>query len=380
MMAKSKSTRVAHCLLLSSVALLASPAAAYTPTPHGAIVVVSGGGAPFVVELAVEGVGSFRLSVINASSGTPSQISTSMVVDKASYAPHAVAQNGNVVNLTAAGVGSISIDATSGAFALAGPDGAIVATSARLLTPASGKTPALRRDTCANPYVGYDAASPTRSAKFPNGAKVSSQADCCALCNGDSGCSAWVYDTQADNPNCWPLEDAGGLSPGVANRVLGAPPPPPALAFAFATSAGATFLGSGTDGPAAQTMERTKAQAQVYNTGSWTPSFWCSDGWSMLAVSPRVDAGDGVHGTGTYPVSWASSAGSVSINVGGSSSADLYLTPAKDLKAHVVAQAALEGNAALLPLYAMGFWACRWGWVDQPCTFVEGPLPNSTLT
>ena len=158
----------------------------------------------------------------------------------------------------------------------------------------------------------------------------------------------------------------------MANRVLGAPPPPPALAFSFSTSAGAAFLGSGTDGPAAQTMERTKAQAQVYNTGSWTPSFWCSDGWSMLAVSPRVDAGDGVHGTGTYPVNWARSAGSVSINVGGSSSADLYLTPAKDLKAHVVAQAALEGNAALLPMYAMGFWACRWGWVDQP--YIEGVL------
>ena len=357
--------------LVSAAVGAALAAAACTPTPHGCIVAVAGP-APFLVELAVEGAANFRVSVLNASSGAPAQIATPMVVDKSDYAAFSVAQNGNVVNLTAPSIGSVSLDASTGAFSLAGPDGVVVASAARLLTPSAAAAPAVGRDTCANPHVGFDAANPTRSANFPNGAKVASQAACCAACNGDSSCTAWVFDTQADTPNCWPLSNAGGLQPGVANRVTGAPPPPPTMAFVFTTSAGASFLGSGTDGPSAQTLERAGAQAQVFNTGTWTPSFWCSDGWSMLAVSPRVDSGDGVHGSGQYPVSWMSAAGSVSINVGGGANADLYLTPAPGLREHVVAQAALEGNAALLPMYAMAFWACRWGWVNQ--SYIEGVL------
>jgi alpha-glucosidase len=368
----SSTSRLALLLLLAAGAPLAGRAASWTPTPHGCLVSVAGsaGGAPFSVELAVEGLTHFRVSVLNSTAGAPAQVDSPMVVAKAAWAAFSVAASGNVVNLTAPGVGSVSIDASSGAFALAGPGGAVLTRSARLVS--AGVAAAARRDTCANAYAGFDAANPQRSAGFPNGAKVASQAACCAACNGDSSCTAWVYDTQADSPNCWPLSNAGGMQPGVANRVLGAPPPPPALNFVLAASDGASFLGAGTDGPSAQTMERASAQAQVFNTGSWTPSFWSSDGWSVLAVSPLVDAGDGVHGTGQYPVSWARGAGNVTLSVRGADSADLYLAPAPDLRAHVVAQAALEGRAALLPRYAFAFWACRWGWVNQ--SYIEGVL------
>ena len=283
-----------HPLSLLALALARgapAPARAYTPTPHGCIVAV-GGAAPFSVELAVEGEASFRVSVVNGSAAAPAQIATPMVVAKAAYAKFSVAANGNVVTLSAPTIGSVSIDSQSGAFALAGPDGAVLTRAARLLSaaPAAAEAAAVAAST---------------------------------------------------------------------------------LAFAFSASPAAAFLGSGTNGPSAQTMERTKAQAQVFNTGSWTPSFWSSDGWSMLAVSPLVDAGDGVHGSGVYGVSWASAAGAVTISVLGAS-ADLYLSPAADLRAHVTTQAALEGRAALLPRYAFAFWACRWGWVNQ--SYIEGVL------
>ena len=368
-MAPRRAIASAAALLLCCLAPLS---AAWTPTPHGCIVAV-GGPAPFVVELAVEGGSTFRVSVLNASAGTPAQIATSMVAPKAEsdFAKFSVSASGSVVTLSAPTIGSVSLDADSGAFTLAGAGGAVVARAARLLSPPLGA----RRDTCTPTFANTDAANPQRSASFPDGAKVADQAACCAACNGDTSCSAWVFDTQADNPNCWPLATTGGESPGTPNRVLGEPPQPPTLtlAFTFEASASATYLGSGTDGPSAQTMERTKAQAQVFNTGSWTPSFWSSEGWSMLAVSPRVDAGDGTHGSGEYPVSWSSQPGNVTISVVGSDGiADLYLSPAPDLRAHVAAQAALEGRAALLPRYAFAFWACRWGWVNQ--TYIEGVL------
>lgn len=364
-------------LLLSAVLAAASlsSASAWSPTAHGALVAVAPpSGAAYNVELAVEGLASFRVSVVNDSSVLPAQIATPMVVDKTAYAIYTVSQAGTVVNLTAPGVGSVSLDAASGAFALADASGRVL-TSAPTLLSASASPPDVRRDTCANPQVDSDAANPQRSKNYPNGATVTDQTVCCERCNNDPACTAWVYDTQADSPNCWPLSDAGGRSPNVPNRVLGAPPPPPALAFNFTTSPAATFVGAGTDGPSAKTLIRTgTVQAGVANTASWTPSFHCSDGWSLLAASPRVDAGDGVHGTGVYGVSWTRgppAVGGVTVHVTGAS-ADLYLTPAADLRAHVTTQAALEGTAAVLPRYSYAFYACRWGWVNQ--TYIEGVL------
>jgi len=366
----------ARLAALGATLCLLGPASAWSPSPHGAIVAVTApGGLSYVVEIAVEGLTSFRVSVVNSSSAVPAQLATPMVVDKgAAYATYSVSQVGSVVNLTAPGVGSVAVDAAGGALYLSDAAGKLLTSAPRLLA-ASAAPPAVRRDTCANPQTNTDAANPQRSRKYPDGTKVASQADCCAACNGDASCTAWVYDTQADTPNCWPLEDAGGLAPGVPNRVTAAPPPPPALAFAFTTSAAATFSGAGTDGGSALTLLRTgTVHASVANTATWTPSFYCSDGWSALAVSPRVDAGDGVHGTGVYGVSMdfgAAPAGGVTVHVTGDR-ADLYLTPAADLREHVTLQAALEGRAAVLPRYAFAFWACRWGWVNQ--SYIEGVL------
>lgn len=105
-MASRRAIASAAALLLCCLAPLS---AAWTPTPHGCIVAV-GGPAPFVVELAVEGGSTFRVSVLNASAGTPAQIATSMVAPKAEsdFAKFSVSASGSVVTLSAPTIGSVS--------------------------------------------------------------------------------------------------------------------------------------------------------------------------------------------------------------------------------------------------------------------------------
>lgn len=75
--------------------------------------------------------------------------------------------------------------------------------------------------TCSTPQPGTDVSTSTRSANFPNGTTVANQQACCNACLSDPTCTAgWVYDTQADNPNCWPLNGYGGTVPA-QNRVWG---------------------------------------------------------------------------------------------------------------------------------------------------------------
>ena len=341
------------------------------PTPHGVLVTVAG---RFQVEMAVEGLSSFRISVLNGTAA-PVQLTTGdMVGKKTAYATFTVSQSGSDVKLTSTSPslpGSVTINTDSGAFVLADAHGTVLTTSPALVSVVAPKAaaPALRgNNTCANPHLNTDAFNPQRSPAYPNGLRAATQAACCAACDADSSCTTWVYATDAENPNCWPLSNLGGVNSNAGNRVLGGytpppPPPPPAtMRFSLTTTAGAQIMGSGTDGGNAETLPRTSVQALTENMGSWTPSFWCSDGWSMLAVSPFVDLGAAARNK--FPVSWASSAGKVNIDIvggsGGSPNVDLYLTPAADLRAHVAGQSALEGFPAMLPRYALGFMACRW--------------------
>jgi hypothetical protein len=367
-------------ILLPVLASFSALASAYTPTPHGALVTLPGN---VQVELAVEGLYSFRVS--SATGKAPVQVITSMVSAKTQYAPFtlsAIGQQG--VNLSAP-FGSMFLDGASGSFALADANGMILARSDSLISPASrdfGSRFARARDACAGPTCSScDVIAPERSPNFPNGTTVENEIACCAACNTDAYCASWVYATDAESPNCWPLARNNGTTPA-PNRLAGGvlpPPPPPSTSFTLSgLSAGAEFLAAGTDGPGAQTLARSAVQALVVNKGSWTPSFWCSDGFGALAVSPFEDAMDGTDGSNTYPVAWEVSPGGGGVVITvlggatGSPGVDLYLTPAKGLREHVAAQSALEGFAPVPPRYAMGFFACRWGWVNQ--SYIEGVL------
>lgn len=365
---------------LCALASLGAIASGYTPTAHGVLVALPAG---VQVELAIEGLYSFRVS--SATGTAPVQVMTSMVSTKSTYAPFTVTAVGaQGVNLSAP-FGSVFLDGASGAFALADANGTALARSESLISPAHrsfGSRFAKALDACAGPTCsGCDVIAPERSPNFANGTTVDNETACCAACNTDAYCASWVYATGAESPNCWPLARNNGTTPA-PNRIAGGvlpPPPPPSTRFTLSgLSPEAEFLGSGTDGPGAQTLARSAVQAMVVNKGSWTPSFWCSGGFSALAVSPFEDAMDGTDGSNTYPVEWAVTPGGGSVDItvlggaAGSPGVDLYLTPAKGLREHVAAQSALEGFAPVPPRYAMGFFACRWGWVNQ--SYIEGVL------
>jgi hypothetical protein len=98
-----------------------------------------------------------------------------------------------------------------------------ITTAALTITVVDGATPGA--DTCVNPRAGADAISPTRSPKYPNGVAYAngtmyrvSQAQCCAACNNDTACTAWVW--ASDSQLCWPLQASAGQV-SAPNRVLG---------------------------------------------------------------------------------------------------------------------------------------------------------------
>jgi alpha-glucosidase (family GH31 glycosyl hydrolase) len=65
--------------------------------------------------------------------------------------------------------------------------------------------------TCSAPLAGTDTTGPTNSANYPQGTTVADIGACCAACLSDPTCQAgYVFDTQADSPNCWPLAGSTG--------------------------------------------------------------------------------------------------------------------------------------------------------------------------
>lgn len=370
--------------LAATLACAAAAAIGSTPTPHGVLVALADGTS---VELAVEGLSSFRVSIANGS--TPAQMETLMIADKTAWAQFSVATVGTAVNLSTR-FGSVSVDTASGVLALADAGGNVLTSTTGPVSvtrgPAARRAPAsAHNDTCAPAVVhnGTDVYGPERAAKFPNGLSGQTEAECCAACNSDDTCIAWVWsDGTHPDPagNCWPLSGYSSAH-SVAGRVLGGftppppPPPPGTTSLTFSTSASNLFYGSGADMGSASQLTRTGEQATVYNRGSYPPSFYATDGYALQAVSPFPNTAGPGKGGNDYPMKWSSSGSAVTVDVLGGTdgtTVDFYLTPASSLRAFVSAQAALQGTAALLPRYAFGFLACRWGWVNQ--SYIEGVL------
>lgn len=118
-------------------------------------------------------------------------------------------------------------------FTVARPDNLTLVVTTDDLT-ATMSVPSL--DTCTRVFPGSDAVSPVRSPTYPNGATVASQAACCALCNNDGFCNAWVFAAPSE---CWPLAATGGMQTGVSNRVLGDGGPTLSMTVTFTSASGA---------------------------------------------------------------------------------------------------------------------------------------------
>lgn len=93
--------------------------------------------------------------------------------------------------------------------------------------------PGASNDTCA-PGVRHnnsDATDANRSPTYPNGAKVADLPACCALCNKDDKCVAWIFaDPSHPDPsgsNCWPLAGSKGTYSRGGRTYGGYVPPPP---------------------------------------------------------------------------------------------------------------------------------------------------------
>ena len=91
--------------------------------------------------------------------------------------------------------------------------------------------------TCASAgQTGTDVVNPARSSKFSGGYKATDRTDCCAACESDTSCVAYVFNTGTSVPltltgrahsladvpdaNCWPIS-AYSSTVKAANRVFG---------------------------------------------------------------------------------------------------------------------------------------------------------------
>lgn len=96
-----------------------------------------------------------------------------------------------------------------------------IATSAATLTyTLAGSGPG--NSTCSDAQPGTDQAGGERVPDYPGGTSVASQAACCAACDADTYCTAWVWATNIPSPgvNCWLMMDVAGTTP-TGNRVFG---------------------------------------------------------------------------------------------------------------------------------------------------------------
>jgi hypothetical protein len=110
--------------------------------------------------------------------------------------------------------------------------------------PTGNSTPPNVTSMCQLAKNGYDIVDGNRVPNWPNGANVTNQAECCALCDADSSCSTWIYAVtpfasslpthqnrnkmkysrsnvnDEVSANCWLMMGVTALTPS-ANRVTG---------------------------------------------------------------------------------------------------------------------------------------------------------------
>ena len=126
------------------------------------------------------------------------------------------------------------------------------------------------------------------------------------------------------------------------------------------------YFGSGGGLSDESRLSSTKGTGFVYNMETTTPHYWSTGKYSALGVIPEwiITNGD------SYPVSWEAS--SSTTWKFGSSKSDLYLMPAATMDEGMVQYWTLTGPPVMIPRYAFGFLACRYGWSNL--SYIESML------
>lgn len=286
-----------------------------------------------------------------------------MINDTTVYADWTKTSNGNWVGLQTS-FGEVRVETVSGALALLNSQGQIITQSQGPFSSYQGAT-APGNDTCAFVYQGYDQSGGTRVDKYPQGLKNTTQSTCCATCNSDAQCTFWVWGPQPDNTgaDCWlmmnvqrrvsnPSRISGGWTTGGT----------PTVFLNLGHPASALLYGAGASQDSAGTLNHNSSSPYVDNTAFFTPYFYSSSGYSSLAVSPLLFEPSSPN---AYPAAyaWNSASQLMQWTVSGSS-VDLYLIPAADAYAAQAGYWSLTGAPRILPRYAFGFQASRWGWAN----------------
>lgn len=135
------------------------------------------------------------------------------------------------------------------------------------------------------------------------------------------------------------------------------------IELSLGRSKNALFYGSGASELNPKTLPRNHSDPNVHNRGFATSHYYSTDGYAALGVSPHsYSQKDFKH----YPAPWDASqkSGIVLWTIAGKH-ADLYLMPASTHAAGLSAYWDLTGRPSVLPRYAYGFMASKWGWKDR---------------
>jgi alpha-glucosidase (family GH31 glycosyl hydrolase) len=121
----------------------------------------------------------------------------------------------------------------------------------------------------------------------------------------------------------------------------------------------------GAGGRAGSDMVSTSSYPHVDNTAFFTSHYWSTGGYAALGVtSLEYDPSDQNH----YPANWNQVSGSsgpaTQWQIAGVR-VDLYLMPAASPYDGTRTYYDLVGAPRVVPRYAHGFLACRWGWSDR---------------
>lgn len=345
-------------LLIVGITFLVS-VSSYTLSPHGVIVNVAADKS--IVELAVEGLTSFRVSV--SYNGSPTMIDSNMIDQHIDYAKFTISNSSSIVGLKTS-FGEIQLNSDTGAFSMLDSKGNKITTTDKLSVKVGGQVKLHNDDSCINYQNNHDITDGQRTPGCPGGLADQTQQTCCTACNKDNNCKVWIFATDggSEGKNCWLMKSISGIK-SASGRVVGGtiPEPPVTIKLSLGRSDKALFYGSGANSGDSRHLPRTQSDPQVGNTDFYTPHYYTTDGYSALGVSSHLYTPGSLN---HYPAPWNQETGKVTWTIAGKS-VDLYLMPATTGSAGLSALWDLTGRPAVLPRYAYGFMACRWGWTDD---------------
>lgn len=198
---------------------------------------------------------------------------------------------------------------------------------------------------CSDYQEGVDVTNPVRSAKYPNGATgVGSASQCCDVCSGDPGCTAWVF--VYSFKGCYLLasynETVAGSGRAVGSRAGSA-------SFQVTSKNNEVLFDTQHDARSSRLHWPAPLTSKAYGVVD-QPRFFVPD-WGCAPVPPDAEVDDALIDSNGYDYG-NQVAGDTYIFVLGSDLAT-YNSARKDF-------VELTGSPPILPDYAYGTWFTWW--------------------